>query len=69
MSNNDKEPEKVSFLTVLQSTAAAAFGVQSQKNRERDFKNGKPIAFIAGGIIFALVFILSIYTVVQMVLP
>jgi len=42
---------------VLKSAAAAAFGVQSQANRERDFTKGKPIHFIIAGIIATLVFL------------
>jgi len=64
---NDKK--NISLISVIQSVFAAAFGVQSKKNRERDFSQGKPIVFIAAGLIFALVFILSVYSVVQMVLP
>ena len=67
--NDQKKPEsKISFFSVIQSTFAAAFGVQSKKNRERDFSHGKPIVFITAGLMFALVFILSVYGVVQMVM-
>ena len=52
----------------MSSVLAAAFGVQSSKNRERDFKQGKARHFIIGGIIFTLLFMLSVYTVVQTVL-
>lgn len=67
--SDQKPPEKITFFSVIQSTAAAAFGVQSKKNRQRDFQNGKPIFFIISGILFALVFIFSVYGVVQLVLP
>ena len=45
--NEDKESsnDKVTMLNVVQSTLAAAIGVQSEKNRQRDFKKGKPIEF------------------------
>lgn len=59
----------VNFLSVLQSTLAAAIGVQSDKNRQRDFSHGKPLYYIIAGIIFVVVFIASIVAVVQMVLP
>ncbi|MEM1156586.1 MAG: DUF2970 domain-containing protein [Pseudomonadota bacterium] len=55
-------------LQVLGSVLAAGLGVQSSKNRERDFKQGKAGVFIAAGIIFTLVFIGAVYTVVQIVL-
>ena len=39
-------------LQIIQSTLAAAIGVQSKKNRERDFQEGNAGTFIAAGIIF-----------------
>lgn len=68
MTDNKKQVDKISFFSVVQSTVAAAFGVQSKKNRERDFTHGKPIVFIISGLVFALVFILSVYGVVQIVM-
>jgi len=67
--SDEKQNHSISFLSVIQSSFAAAFGVQSKKNRERDFSEGKPIVFITAGIVFALVFILSVYSVVQIVVP
>ena len=62
--------KKVSLnpIQVISSVMAAGLGVQSSKNRERDFKQGKIGVFIAAGIIFTLVFMGTIYTVVQLVL-
>lgn len=68
MSDQNESKKKIPFLAVMLSTAAAAIGVQSKKNRERDFSRGNPAAFIIGGILFALIFILSVYTVVQIVM-
>lgn len=53
---------------IVASVFAAAFGVQSSKNRERDFKYGKAIYFIAAGIIFTTLFVLTIVLVVKLVL-
>jgi hypothetical protein len=61
----DKE---LGFREVAQSVAAAAFGVQSAKNRERDFSKGKPSHFIILGLAFTLLFILVIFGVVKLVL-
>jgi len=36
------------FLAVMQSVGAAMLGVQSSKNKERDFTHGKPLHFIIG---------------------
>jgi hypothetical protein len=55
-------------LQVVSSVLAAGLGVQSSKNRERDFKQGKIGVFIAAGIIFTLTFIGIVYTIVQVVL-
>ena len=53
---------------IVQSTLAAAIGVQSKKNRERDFEEGNAGAFIAAGIIFTALFIAMVLAVVQWVL-
>jgi hypothetical protein len=53
---------------MIGSVLAAAFGVQSSKNRERDFKHGKAIHFIVAGIVFVALFILAIVGVVKLVL-
>ena len=53
---------------IVQSTLAAAIGVQSKKNRERDFEEGNAGAFIAAGIIFTALFIAAVLGVVQWVL-
>jgi hypothetical protein len=55
-------------LHVVGSVFAAGLGVQSSKNRERDFKQGRIGVFIAAGIIFTLLFIGTVVTVVQLVL-
>ena len=54
--------------TVVKSILAAAIGVQSNKNRKQDFEGGNPLAFIIGGFIFTLLFIITIATVVGFVL-
>lgn len=52
-------------LAVMQSVGAAMLGVQSSKNKERDFTHGKPIHFIIGGLIGTLVFLLCIWLLVK----
>jgi len=69
MENHDEEPKKKLTLTqVMFSTVAAAFGVQSSKNRERDFSSGDPIVFILSGIIFTLAFVLLVVGIVHLVI-
>ncbi|MBU2711145.1 DUF2970 domain-containing protein [Zooshikella sp. WH53] len=75
-SNSSKKPEAdslnkdkpISFLGVLQSVFAAAFGVQSQKKRRKDFSKGKPIHYVLVGILFTTVFILIMVGLVQIAL-
>ena len=55
-------------LAVAASVGAALLGVQSSKNRERDFTHGKPIHFIAGGLIGTALFLLVIWLLVQYVI-
>jgi len=70
MSENTEENKgkKVSPLSLMGSMVASAFGVQSKKNRERDFKQGKFHHFIIGGIIFVVLFVLFIVGVVKIVM-
>jgi hypothetical protein len=53
---------------MLHSVMAAAFGVQSHKNRARDFSHGKPSHFVILGIVFTAVFALILLGIVQLVL-
>jgi len=55
-------------LQVAQSVAAALIGVQSSRNRHRDFSTGKPLHFVVGGIIGTLLFITLVWLLVQYVL-
>ena len=53
------------FWSVVQSVLAAFIGVQSKANKERDFKHGKPIHFIVGGLVGTAIFIFCIWLIVQ----
>ena len=62
MSEQEKDDEKKGSLNpfqVISSVFAAGLGVQSSKNRERDFKQGRAGIFIAAGLIFTLMFKLA----------
>ena len=63
--DNSKKP---SLLSVVKSILAAGIGVQSEKNRQRDFAKGNPLVFIIGGIVFTLLFIIAVASVVGLVL-
>jgi uncharacterized membrane protein YhdT len=61
-------PPGDSWLAIATSVLAAFMGVQSDSNRQRDFSHGSPVKFVIGGLIFTLLFILSVYAVVSLVL-
>jgi len=69
MTQPTEDPDKSQSPTLLQTAASvlsAAFGVQSSKNRERDFKYGKASTFIVAGIIFTVLLVLALYFVVRL---
>ena len=65
---SDPANKSLSILQVIQSVLAAAIGVQSNQNRERDFARGSAKTFIIAGLIGTVMFVLTIYTVVHLVL-
>jgi hypothetical protein len=68
--NPDAMPgeRKLPLWAIVKSIAAAAFGVQSNRNQERDFTQGNYRHFIIGGIAFTVLFVLAVATVVSLVL-
>jgi hypothetical protein len=62
------QPGGVTFWQVVFSTLAAAFGVQSSRNRERDFTHGKALHFIVAGIVFTMLFVIAMVVIVNLVL-
>jgi hypothetical protein len=54
--------------SVVRSVLAAAFGVQSNRNKERDFSQGNYRHFIVAGLVFTILFVLTLVVVVQLVL-
>lgn len=65
---DNTEDAKMNLWQVIGSVFAAGLGVQSSKNRERDFKQGRFGVFVAAGLLFTLIFMGSVYGVVQLVL-
>lgn len=70
MSRDDQTTDEKSLKPwhVISSVFAAGLGVQSSKNRERDFSQGRAGVFIAAGIIFTLLFIGVMVVIVKLVL-
>ena len=56
---------EVTFISLVQSVCAAAFGVQSEKNRRRDFESGKFWHFVAAGLVFVAVFMALVWAAVK----
>ncbi|MEW6998778.1 DUF2970 domain-containing protein [Colwelliaceae bacterium BS250] len=64
-----EEVKPPSIKDVAGSVGAAFLGVQSDKNRERDFSQGKFSHFIIVGAIAVLLFVASLIGIVSLVLP
>ncbi|WP_028025906.1 DUF2970 domain-containing protein [Enterovibrio calviensis] len=69
MHDTDQKPEKVGLWDVVKSVFAAMFGVQSDKNRQRDFKQGSMLPYLFVGIIFVVIFVLGLIGVVALITP
>jgi len=65
---DDAAPRHLTPWQVMSSTIAAAFGVQSSRNRDRDFQAGKPSHFIVAGIVFTVLFVVGMIMLVRLVL-
>lgn len=71
---NDKDApaeqprKKFGLLQLTLSILAGAIGVQSNKNRERDFQEGGIRKFVIGGLIFTALFVLTLMLIVNIAL-
>lgn len=68
MDSIEVEEKAPSFWQIVLSTMSAFIGIQSNKNRVRDFKHGNIYAYVVSGLIFTALFIFCVVTVVKMVL-
>ncbi|MGW8229034.1 MAG: DUF2970 domain-containing protein [Gammaproteobacteria bacterium] len=66
--DKDNQGSTPSLLEVLGSVLASMFGVQSNRKREQDFVHGKPSQYIVIGLLVTLVFILTVWGVVKLVM-
>ena len=62
------EGGSLTFMSIVMSTLAAAIGVQSKANKERDFKHGSAGPFILAGLIFTALFVGTLVLIVRWVL-
>ena len=67
---NPQEPvnRAPSLLKVFASVVASMFGVQSSKRHEQDFTHGKPWSYVVVGLIMTIVFVLTVWLAVRVVL-
>lgn len=65
---DDRDPPKPGPLQVIHSILAALFGVQSQRNRERDFKHGDARDYILIYVIAVAMLVIAMVVVVNMLL-
>ncbi|MCC1496416.1 DUF2970 domain-containing protein [Alcanivorax sp. 1008] len=66
---SDQNPEKKpNLIQVIISVLASLLGVQSGKNRERDFSKGDPKDFIGVYVVLVVIFVVSMIVLVNMVL-
>ena len=62
------QPKPPTLWQTIASVSASFFGVQSSKNRERDFKHGKAAHFIVVGLVATAVFVLLVILAVRLAL-
>ena len=67
-SDDTKDMPSPAFLGVLGSVLASMFGVQSNRKRAQDFTHGKPWQYILVGLLVTVVFILTVWGVVKLVM-
>jgi hypothetical protein len=58
---------KPSLLQVVKSVLSAAIGVQSDKNREMDFKHGSLPIYIIAGLILTGIFVFTVAKIATLV--
>lgn len=61
----EKQPEEPTLAQAAASAAAAMFGVQSGKNREKDFKSRSPAKFIFMGAVMVCLFVTCVLFAVR----
>jgi hypothetical protein len=61
--------QKNSIKQTIASVIAAFVGIQSNKNRQRDFTEGKFSHFVIVGVIAIILFIVALITFVSWVVP
>jgi hypothetical protein len=68
MAEDDQDKRPMTLREVIGSVLAAAIGVQSQRNRERDFARGSAKQFIVVGLVATVLFVATVFTVVKIII-
>ena len=66
--DGEADPPRLSVWQVIKSTLAAAFGVQTEAARQRDFTQGSAATFILAGLVFTGAFVLILVVIVAVIL-
>ncbi|WP_279254159.1 DUF2970 domain-containing protein [Candidatus Seongchinamella marina] len=66
--DNNTKKEQLTFIQVMLSILASAFGVQTSQNRKRDFAKGNPLHFVISGILFTIIFVVGMIMLVNTIL-
>ena len=66
--NKPSETKKPGILQVIKAVLGAFAGVQSEQQRQQDFSAGSPLPYIITGVIFTLLFVVTLLLVVSWVL-
>jgi len=64
-SSSESEFQGTGFLNTIKSVAMGFMGIQSGKNRERDFTKGKASDFIIVGIVMTILFVVVLFSIVS----
>lgn len=67
-SRNQDDDKPLTFFQMLGSVLAAFIGIQSEKNRERDFKKMKPHHVLIAGLLLVAVFMGTVIAIVSSIL-
>jgi hypothetical protein len=59
---------KPTITQVIKSVLAAAIGVQSNDNRQKDFEQGSLSTYIIAGVVFTVLFVLGLIFLVSSIL-
>ena len=68
LNESNSKGSSPSMWQLVISVFGAAFGVQTEATRQRDFNSSSPLPYIIAGLIFTVLFVLTIIGVVSLVL-